>query len=44
MEKRTQKSKSYQDLEVWKLSMEFVKEIYLKTEKFPSTEIYGLTN
>jgi four helix bundle protein len=44
MEKRTQKSRSYQDLEVWKLSVEFVKEIFLITEKFPPREIYGLTN
>jgi four helix bundle protein len=39
-----QKSKHYQDLEVWKLSIEFVKDMYIVTEKFPSTEIYVLTN
>jgi four helix bundle protein len=44
MEKKIQKSRSYQDLEVWKLSIEFVKEIYLITEKFPKSETYGLSN
>ena len=44
MERNVQKSRSYQDLEVWKLSINFVKEIYRLTEKFPPTEIYGLTN
>jgi four helix bundle protein len=44
MEKQIQKSRSYRDLEVWKLSIEFVKEIYLITEKFPKSETYGLTN
>jgi four helix bundle protein len=44
MERKIHKSRSYQDLEVWKLSIEFVKEIYRLTEKFPPSEIYGLTN
>ena len=44
MEKKPQKSRSYQDLEVWKLSIALVKEIYLITEKFPKSESYGLTN
>jgi len=39
-----QKSRSYQDLEVWKLSIEFVKDMYVVTEKFPPPEIYGLIN
>jgi four helix bundle protein len=43
-ERKVQKSRSYQDLEVWKLSINFVKEIYRLTEKFPPIEIYGLTN
>jgi four helix bundle protein len=38
------KSRSYRDLEVWKLSIEFVKEMYVVTNNFPTTEIYGLTN
>jgi four helix bundle protein len=44
MERREEKSRSYRDLDVWKLSIELVKEIYQVTAKFPPTEIYGLTN
>jgi len=38
-----EKLKSYKDLEVWKVSMEFVTEIYQITSKFPSSELYGLS-
>ena len=31
------------DLEVWKLSKEFAKKIYLLTNQFPDYERYGLT-
>jgi four helix bundle protein len=34
--------KSYSDLEVWKISMEFAKSIYGITAKFPKEEMYGL--
>jgi len=34
----------YQDLEVWKKSIELVKAIYLLSENFPKTEQFGLTN
>ncbi len=34
---------SYRGLDVWKISMEFVKEIYDITSKFPKEEIYGLS-
>jgi len=44
MEDKIVKSRSYKDLEVWKLSIELVKEIYRITEKFPPSESYGLTN
>jgi four helix bundle protein len=44
MESRTEKSRSYRDLNVWKLSIELVKDIYQVTTKFPQVEIYGLTN
>ena len=44
MEDKIIKSRSYKDLEVRKLSIELVKEIYQITEKFPPSEIYGLTN
>lgn len=35
--------RSHRKLEVWKLSMDFVKEIYRLTETFPPSEMYGLT-
>jgi four helix bundle protein len=41
---RAQKSRSFRDLDVWKLAIELVKDIYLVTGKFPQLEIYGLTN
>lgn len=34
----------YQDLEVWKKSIELVKSIYLLTNEFPNCEQFGLTN
>jgi len=36
--------KPHKKLEVWKQSMTLVIEIYRTTEKFPSKEVYGLTN
>jgi len=44
MESRAEKSRSYRDLNVWKLSIELVKDIYQVTAKYPPEEIYGLTN
>ncbi|MCX5893061.1 MAG: four helix bundle protein, partial [Deltaproteobacteria bacterium] len=38
------KSRSYRDLEVWKLAISLVKEVYKITTKFPSSENFGLTN
>jgi four helix bundle protein len=35
--------KSYRDLDVWKLSIEFAKDIYNITKNFPKDETYGLT-
>ena len=35
---------TYKDLIVWQKSFKLSKEIYLVTEKFPKTEIYGLTS
>ena len=32
----------HRDLDVWKKSMEFVKDVYQATEPFPKSEIYGL--
>lgn len=35
---------SYQDLEVWKKTMELVTDIYKITQSFPKKELYGMTN
>jgi four helix bundle protein len=35
---------NHKKLDVWKLGIKLVKEIYLITDHFPSKEIYGLTN
>ena len=35
---------NYQDLEVWKESMQLAKKIYLETKSFPKEEIYGITS
>lgn len=34
----------YKDLEVWKVAIEFVKEIYILTGKFPSDEKFGIVS
>ena len=36
--------KSYQDLEVWKKSIEWVERIYLASRSFPPEEKFGLTS
>lgn len=36
--------KTYKDLDAYKVSMEFVTEIYQLTRSFPKEEIFGLTN
>jgi four helix bundle protein len=35
---------TYRDLEVWKIGMELVEDCYRITTKFPTSELYGLTN
>ena len=35
---------SYKNLDVWKISMQLVKEVYLLTKKFPKEEMYALTS
>ena len=35
---------SYKDLIVWQKSMELVVEVYKLTEKYPKSELYGLTS
>jgi len=44
MEQKGYKSRSYRDLEVWKLSIDFVKKVYQVTRNFPASENYGLIN
>ena len=39
-----EKLKSYKELQIWKVSMDFVVEIYKLTDKFPSSELFGLTS
>ena len=34
----------HEDLDAWKKSIDIVKDIYVLTEKFPQSEIYGLIN
>ena len=34
----------FHDLEVWKAGMEITKDIYKVTEKFPKSELFGLTS
>ena len=36
--------KSYKELIVWQKSIKLVKEIFLLTEKFPKSELYGITS
>ena len=36
--------KTHKDLEVWKNSINLVKEIYELTKEFPKEELYGLSN
>ncbi|MFP3868692.1 MAG: four helix bundle protein [Desulfobacteraceae bacterium] len=40
----SKKSTSYRDLEVWQKAILLAKVIYELTDKFPSREIYGLSN
>ena len=44
MEQKGYKSRSYRDLEVWKLSIDFVKKVYQVTHNFPASEKFGLIN
>jgi four helix bundle protein len=37
-------SRTHKDLEVWKVSVDFVTEIYFLTNNFPKSELFGLKN
>jgi four helix bundle protein len=36
--------RKYQNLDVWKVPMQLVKEVYLLTKKYPKEELYALTS
>lgn len=36
--------KTHHDLDVWQRSITYVTQIYHITNKFPASELYGLTN
>ncbi len=38
------RSRSFQDVEVWKKAHQFVLGVYRMTEAFPKSELYGLTS
>jgi four helix bundle protein len=42
MEQNSYKSRSYRDLDVWKLAIFFVKKVYQVTNNFPASEKFGL--
>ncbi|MDD2901355.1 MAG: four helix bundle protein [Syntrophales bacterium] len=42
--KLREKSRTFRDLRVWKLSIDLVKEIYRLTNRFPNSESYALTS
>jgi four helix bundle protein len=44
MEQTGYKSRSFRDLEVWKLAIDFVKKVYQTTNSFPPSENFGLIN
>ena len=35
---------NFEKLKVWKVAVELAKDVYVLTQQFPSSEIYGLTN
>jgi four helix bundle protein len=43
MQDTQSKSRSYRDLEVWNLSIFLLKEVYLISNRLPSSENFGLT-
>jgi len=41
---REERMMTHKDLDIWKLGIELVEEVYKATVEFPKEEIYGLTN
>jgi len=44
MEEEKTKIKNFRDLDVWRLAMEIIGDIYKYTKAFPKEEIYGLVS
>jgi four helix bundle protein len=44
MEEEKSKIKNFRDLDVWKLGMEIVLDVYEYTKMFPKDEVYGLVS
>jgi four helix bundle protein len=44
MKDENRKIKNFRDLEIWKLGMEIVVEVYADTKTFPKEELYGLVS
>jgi four helix bundle protein len=42
--KNSQKTKTFEELEVWKKAHEFVLQVYKSTDGYPKSEVYGLTS
>jgi len=38
------KTNTHKDLDVWKLGIKLVQDIYMHTKSFPKEEVYGLTS
>ncbi|MBI3103584.1 four helix bundle protein [Candidatus Daviesbacteria bacterium] len=35
---------AYESLDIWKLAIQYARTVYKVTDKFPKSEVYGLTN
>jgi four helix bundle protein len=35
---------NFEELEVWRIALDFAEKVYVTTQKFPKEEIYGVTN
>ena len=40
----TEKIRTYRDLDIWKVGIQLVKDVYELTEQFPKHELYGLVS
>jgi four helix bundle protein len=44
MSEEKKKSRSFRDLDVWNISIDFAKDLYQLSNRFPPDELYGLTS